>query len=183
MHRYRKRRWRCIDIENVISEIREAALCLFTGNYYTSGFYGIGEVNALEILIQSEHHIKIFKAIGDQFTLNAEVFPLAEQFVCELYGLSQSSSTTESCYKKLCSKKKSPEPQQLPPTRDALLCYIKRVNYMTAAIQKSLIPSPAIPFPCENYGWIIKDGLFQIQWMLRKPVPDELFELISCSNR
>ena len=46
-----------------------------------------------------------------------------------------------------------------------------------------MIPGPVIPSPFEDYGLIIKDGLYQIQWMLRKPVPDKLFELISCSSR
>ena len=54
---------------------------------------------------------------------------------------------------------------------------------MTAVIKKSLIPCPVIPSPCEDYGWINKDGALQIQWMLRKPVPDELIQLISCSCR
>lgn len=69
--------WRCIDIQNVINEIREEvclalpALHPFTGNDYTSVFYGICQVKALKILIQSEHHVKIFKVIGHQFTLNA----------------------------------------------------------------------------------------------------------------
>ena len=109
-------RRRCIDIRNVVSEIREK-VCLalpafhsFIGNEYTSAFYGIGKVKALNILIRSEDHIRTFKAIGDQFTLNAKLFPLVEQSVCELYGLSRSSSATEVSYKKFCSKKKSPEP-------------------------------------------------------------------------
>ena len=85
---------RCIDIRNIVSEIREEAclalpaLHLFTGNDYTGAFYGTGKVKALNILIRSEDRIKTFNAIGDQFTLNAELFPLVEQFVCELYGLS-----------------------------------------------------------------------------------------------
>ena len=59
---------------------------------------------------------------------------------------------------------------------------------MTAVIKKSLISCPAIPSPCEDYGWIIKDGMLQIQWMgcgsrLRKSALDELTELISCSCR
>ena len=129
---------RCMDIKNVISEIKEEvclalpALRLFTGNCYTSGFLGMGKVKALEILIQSEHLIKTFKAIGDLFTLNAELFPLVEQFVCELYGLSKTSSTTKARYKKFCSKKKSCEPQQLPPKsymKRYMKCYMKRVNY------------------------------------------------------
>ena len=137
----------------------------------------------MNILIQSEDNIKTFKAIADQFTLNAESFPLVEQVVYELYGLSQCSSMTVARYKKFCSKKKSPEPQQLPLTRDALLYHLKRVNYVTAVIKKSLIHCPLIPSLCENYCWIIKDDVLQIQWMLRKPVPNELIQLISCSCR
>ena len=94
--------------------------------------------------------------------------------MCKLCELSQSSCTTKARYKELCSKikknKKSSEPQQLP-----LLYYMKTLNYITAAIQKSLIPIPVIPSVCEDYGSIIKNALFQIQWMLRKLVPDELF--------
>ena len=67
--------------------------------------------------------------------------------------------------------------------RDGLLCHLKKVNYVTALIKKWLIPCLVIPSPCEDYVWIIKDGMLQIQWMLRKLVPDELIELISCSCR
>ena len=129
----------------------------------------------------SEDLIKTFKATGDQFALNSGLFPLVEQFVCKLHELSQSCSTTDARYEKFCSKKESPEPQQLPPKPDALLCHLKRVDYVTAVIKKSLTPCPVTPSPCEDYGWIIKDGLLQIQWMLWKPAPDEIIELISCS--
>ena len=180
-------RRRCIVIRNVVSEIKEE-VCLalptihsFTGNDYTSVFYGIGKVKELNILIKSEDLIKTFKATGDQFALNSGLFPLVEQFVCKLHELSQSCSTTDARYEKFCSKKESPEPQQLPPKPDALLCHLKRVDYVTAVIKKSLTPCPVTPSPCEDYGWIIKDGLLQIQWMLWKPAPDELIELISCS--
>ena len=175
-------RRRNIDQQYVISEIREDVCLalpfhhLFTRNDNTSVFYGIGKVKALKIIIQSEHHIKTFNAVGDYFTLNTEVFTLFKQFVCELYELSQSSRTTKARYKKFCSKK-----EIISGVR--CLGHIKRENYVTATAQKSLIPCSAIPSPCENYGWRIKDGLFQIQWMLWKPVPNELFESISCSGR
>ena len=62
-------------------------------------------------------------------------------------------------------------------------CHLKRVNYATAAIKKSLIPCPIKPSPCEDYKWIVKNGLLQIQWICGwKSVTDELIELIlSCS--
>ena len=182
-------RRRCIDINNIVGKLGVdvcmalPALHSFTGNDYTSAFYGIGKVKAFNILLRSDEFIEVFKSIGDRFTINAEYFPKIEKFVCELYGVSKCANTNEARYKKFCSKKKSPEPQQLPPTRDALLCHMKRVNYVTAVIKSSLTPSPFIPMPCEDYGWIVKDGKLQIQWMLRKPVPDDLIELVSCNCR
>ena len=93
-------------------------------------------------------------------------------------------STDEARYKKFCSKKKSPEPQYLPPTQDALLCHTKRVSYVTAAVVKKSVSnaSPFVPSP-DGYGWKIKDDVLIIEWMLRKPVPEEIIELISCSCR
>ena len=82
-------------------------------------------------------------------------------------------------------KKKSCKQQQLSLTHDALLCYMKTVNYVAAAIQELLILFPVIPSPMKVIkvnGWIIKDSFFQIQWMLWKLFPEELFELISWSN-
>ena len=160
------------------------ALHLFTGNDYTSAFYRIGKVKTLKILIQSEHHIKTFKAIGDQFTLNAELFPLVEQFVFELYGLSQSSSATKARYKHRILFIKE-------ITRTATINCDTRcpvVSYEKSKLCDSINPKITDPLschtlPCENYGWIIKDGLFQTQWILRKPARDELFELMSCSSR
>lgn len=72
-------------------------------------------------------------------------------------------------------------PQHLLLMHYALLCHFKRVNYVTAAIKKSLITCPVIPSHCEDYCLIIKDNLLQIQWILQKLVPDKLIVWISCS--
>ena len=150
---------RCIDIQNVIGEIREEvclalpALHLFTGTVYARAFYGIGKVKALKILIQSKYHFKTFKAIGDQLTLNAELFPLVELFVFELYRLSQSSSTSKACYKHriLFIKEITRTTTITSDARCSVVSYEKN-NYVTSAIQKSLIPCPVIPSPCVDYG-------------------------------
>ena len=77
-------------------------------------------------------------------------------------------------------KKKCPEPQKLPPTRDALLCHLKRANYATAVVKCALEQFPNIPGP-DGHGWIVEEGILQVQWMLRNPIPDDLIEFISCN--
>ena len=174
-------------MEKIIAGLGEE-ICLalpdlhaFTGNDYTSAFHRMGKVKALNILKGSQEYIKIFKEIGTNFTFNNERLNVIEKFVCELYGIKNCTSTNKARYKKFCSSKKILEPQQLPPTSNALLCHMKRVNYVTAVVKASIFNcNPIIPCP-DGYGWIIKDDVLNIVWMLNKPVPEEIIELISCS--
>lgn len=156
------------------------ALHCFTGSDYTSAFHGIGKIKALNLLKKHPEFIPTLSLIGRRFTLDATIFPAIESFVCHLYGLGQCSNTDTARYKKLCSKKKCPEPQKLPPTRDALLCHLKRVNYATAVVKCALQQFPVIPGP-NGYGWITEGGELKIQWMLRNPVPETLVDFIACN--
>ena len=114
---------------------------------------------------------------------NYEYLPIIEKFACEMYGIKNCSSTNAARYKKFCSSKYVPEPQQLPPTKDALFCHMKRVNYVTAVVKNSLIETnPIIPCP-DGYSWTLNNDILEIVWMLDKPASDEIIELISCSCR
>ena len=73
--------------------------------------------------------------------------------------------TDEGRYQKFISMNKTPDPQKLPPTRDALLCNCKRISYVTAVVKRSLEPSPAVPSIGSEYGWIVSRDKLQIQWM------------------
>ena len=130
----------------------------FTGNDYTSAFHGIGKAKAFKILSKSVEYQTVFANLGNTFSFDTDLFPAIERFVCELYGAGSCETTDEARYFKFCcSKSKLPEPQQVPPTRDALLCHCKRVSYVTSIIKRSLSPCPVIPSP-DGYGWEIKDG-------------------------
>ena len=60
---------------------------------------------------------------------------------------------------------------------------LKRVNNVTAVVKNSLIETnPIIPCP-DGYGWTLNNDILEIVWMLNKPAPDEIIELISCSCR
>ena len=125
-------RRRCIDIQNVMSKIREEVWLAFLSFICLQDMIIPADFTESIKLRRSKsfaRHIKTFKAIGDQFIINTEISN--EQFVFVLYRFSQSSSTNKTRYKKLCSKRKLPKLEQLPPMRDALLCHIKRVNHVT----------------------------------------------------
>lgn len=155
------------------------ALHAFTGNDYTSAFYGVGKAKAFKILRDSEEFINTFSKLGKSFTLDSSLFSSLELFVCTLYG-EKCSNINEARYKKFCSTKKCPEPQKLPPTRDALLCHSKRVSYVTAVIKRALEREPSIPNP-DGYGWKLKNGQLIIDWMLLPIAPPDVVNMISCS--
>ena len=91
------------------------------------------------------------------------------------------TNTDEARYKKFVSGKKSPEPQNLPPTQDALLCHCKRVAYVTEIVKKFLDAASITPTPNGN-GWIVnEDEELELQWMLRDPAPTEVLALLSCA--
>ena len=113
-------------------------------------------------MLESDAVEQVYEFIYKCVIQEGEVM-LTKEFV-ELYGL------------------KSPEPQKLPPTRDALLCHLKRVSYATAIVKLSLQQFPPVPTP-NGCGWELKEGELEIVWMLPKPAPVQILELISCNCR
>jgi len=183
-------RKRIIDIGDICIELGEdvcmalPGLHCFTGNDYTSAFHGIGKKKAFTIMRENTDFIQAFSKLGEgntsRFTFDPALFATIQAFTCKMYGLAQCQDTDIARYQKFCkSKKKCPEPQQLPPTKDVLLCHLKRVNYATAVIKKALYQHPNLPSP-DGYGWKIVDGFLDIEWMLRKPIPDVLIDFMSC---
>jgi len=176
---------RLLDIKGIATELGVScchalpSLHAFTGNYYTSAFHGMGKSKAFKLLKSSEEYLNAFSTFGDSFTFDVTLFPTLERFVCKLYG-TKSDDTNSARYENFCSKKKTPEPQQLPPTRDALLCHVKRTSYATALVKSSLVRFPEVPSP-DEHGWKLLDGDLSIVWMLRKPAFDEILELVNCN--
>ena len=107
---------------------------------------------------------------------------MVEKLVCKLYAV-KTKNANEGRYLKFYGKKKTPEPQQLPLTANALLCHSKRVSYTTAVIKQSLVSNPVIPSLGKEFGWSIENGSFKNQWMLLPPAPDNGLNLINCSSK
>ena len=140
----------------------------FKGNDYTSAFYGIGQTRP-------------FKAIQRNKILSAYSSRLVIHFSLTVNCFQWWKNLSECQWGTFYGKKKTPEPQQLPPTADALLCHCKRVSYATAIIKQSLVSNPVIPSLGKEFGWSIENGSLEIQWMLLPPAPDNVLNLINCS--
>ena len=111
------KRRRIININNIVSELgidycrAIPALHAFTGNDYTSAFYGIGKAKAFKILRDSEDFQTTFASFGNSYGFDANLFESIELFVCAMYGV-KCSNTNEPRYKKLCSSRKASELQK-----------------------------------------------------------------------
>ena len=114
-------RRRVININEIYLRLSELlssslpALHGFTGNDYTSTFYGIGKSKAYKIIKESKEFQECFSKFGDTYDFDANLFPVIEKFVCRLYGI-QACNVNEARYKKFCTSKRTPKPQSLPPT-------------------------------------------------------------------
>ena len=97
-----------------------------------------------------------------------------------MYGVKGCNDVDLARYRKFCTRRKTPDPQQLPPTQDVLLYHLKRVNYATAIVKRSLVQFPNVPCP-DEHGWEFVDGKLEIKWMIRSPLPDDLVEFIYCN--
>ena len=126
----------------------------------------------------SSEYTAVFQALGSSFTFDADNFQTIETFVSKLYGVN-SNNVDEARYIKFCSKNGVPEPQKLPPTRDALLLHCKRSNYVTAVVKRALENDANIP-SLNNYGWVIEDDELKIKWMLLPPAPPQVLNFVAC---
>ena len=68
---------------------------------------------------------------------------------------------------------KVPEPQRLPPTRDALVLHIKRSNFQAAEWKDALIADKTPQDPNGN-GWERNENKLEIKWTTNKAAPNEV---------
>ena len=181
-----RERTRILEISNFALELGvDCCLALpalhgFSGNDYTSSFYGVGKAKALKVLLSSPEFIETFKQIGNTVVFHSPLFESIERFVLKLYGLKNCMNVNEGRYVKFTSSKITPPPEKLPPKRDALLCHCKRVSFVTAMVKKSLEAEFEMPSP-DGYGWSLVDGKLSIVWILLPPAPDEVLQLVTCN--
>lgn len=79
-----------------------------------------------------------------------------------------------------CGKKKIPEPQKLPLTKDCLSLHLDRANFVVRVWKLSLEAHP-LKLTLTAHGWTRNNQGLHIKWMSKKPAPDSLLECVSCN--
>ena len=144
----------------------------------TSGFNGIGKVKCLKVPESDDRFIDL---LGEEATLSATVLEVLEEYVCKLYGVKNETDINRARYKLFTNRTKLPEPQKLPPTKDALILHLKRVNFQTPEWKSALVAQTEYRDPAEN-GWKrTAENTLKIQWTEKEPALESLLVFVSCS--
>ena len=152
---------RIVDVGNTDwqSELGEA-LHVISDCDLVSAFNGIGKAKSLSTLEKREECMNAMRLLGETLEVTEGLFAIIERMVCHLYGMPEESDLNSARYKKFC-RAKTPEPQQLPPTRDELLQSVKRANYQSRVSKQALNTNFELHSPI-GHGWQDNEGRWEI---------------------
>ena len=146
-----------------------------------SAFNGIGKAKWLSTVEKKEEYLCALDNLGESLEVSENLFANIEHLVCHLYGMPNEVDVNNGRYKTFC-KSKTPEPHQLPPTKDELLQHVKRANYQSYIWKRAFMVNPDVPSPT-GHGWSENDSHLEIVWMENQPAPESLLELVVCNCR
>ena len=149
-----------------------------TGCDTVSALSGKGKKSAVQLLRQSDQHTVALSRLGSDYDLTPDVFAGCERFVAALYKHPEEKKIDVVRYRVFCSS--SGQSSSLPPTQDDLFKHCQRAAYQAAIWKRSCEAKPNVPHPRGHGRCVTSAGNLEVQWMDRKPAPDELLELISC---
>ena len=176
---------RILDIQATdwLSDLLEAlpSLHAISGCDSVSAFHGLGKGKWLSTLLNKEEDVEAMRLLGESLQITESLFCTIERMVCHLYGMPEEHDIDNARYKMFC-RSKTPEPYQLPPTKDELLQHIKRANYQSFVWKQALDSSFEVESPV-GHGWQENDGNLEVMEMERKPAPESVLELITCTCR
>ena len=75
--------------------------------------------------------------------------------------------------------KKNSNPENLPPTEDALIQYIRRVSYQVFIWKNAIHPMNNMPSPVGN-GWKKQDGYLVPNYLTKDHSPKNIENLMTC---
>ena len=102
-----------------LSDLLEAlpSLHAISGCDSVSAFHGLGKGKWLSTLSKKEEYVEAMRLLGESLQINENLFCTIERMVCHLYGMPEEHDIDNARYKIFC-RSKTPEPYQLPPTKD-----------------------------------------------------------------
>ena len=147
-----------------------------TGSDTTSFIAGHSKKTAFRIFLQ--YH-QLLEGLGDG-DLTAEKMKKAEQFVCLIYNLPETITSSDSARCELFATVTKQD--NLPPTSDALSFHIQRTHYQSFIWLSAHITSIDNLNPCEH-GWFKNEDRMKPKLLSLNPIPENFEELASCQCR
>ena len=181
---------RFIPIHSVCNKLG-ASLCqllpvfhCLTGCDSTSSFSGIGKKSALNVLVKHKNELLSLADIGDHIDINEnseavlDVVKFISWLYCPTLPENLASDINGLRYRLFCQKHLSGE--RLPPTHDALLQHIKRVNFQCYIWKNATTPVLNLPSPVGK-GWIEDENANLAHELSTKPAaPSAVIEFTVC---
>ena len=124
----------------------------------TSSFTGIGKKTTCKILQTKISELQSLYDLGDlvEVQMNSDAVNDTIKIVFWLYDkTADTNQINEICYKLFAQKNSNPE--NLPPTEDGLIQYIRPVSYQVFIWKYAIHPMINVPSPVGN-GWKKQDG-------------------------
>ncbi len=146
----------------------------------TSAFSGVGKRKWISCVADHPHLINGMKQLGQHASnISEEAVESSIALTSLVYNRKKMANLNQLRYELFCSKKANSE--KLPPTMDAFMQHLKRVNYQSFiwlhAHQKDLnLPNPA------DCGWKLNEsGQLVPDPMTKAAAPDTLLVFVECA--
>ena len=150
-----------------------------TSSDFTSSFRELGKTTGLSLLRKNDLFSDPFILLGEEGNLNERTIKVIERLIRKFYGKQNTTELNDARYQIFCGKRKSPDPERIPPTRNSFMLHLQHANYVTRIWKRALICYPEKLNPA-YYSWDIdKYKKIQIRWSTIKPPPDAVLEMIS----
>ena len=122
-----------------------------TGCDSTSSFTGIGKKTAFKILQTKIIELQSLYDLGDlvEVQMNSDAVNDKIKFVVWLYDKTADTNQINEIHYKLFAQKNS-NPENLPPTEDALIQHIRRVSYQVFIWKNAIHPMIDMPSSVGN---------------------------------
>ena len=141
----------------------------------TSQFAGYGKKSMWKIFLQSP---SLLAKLGHDNHLSEDRISYVEEFVVKLYMPASDMTSIDTLRARLFRQK---SPDALPPTHDALVQHMLRVNYQALIWYKSIESKLELP-PAQDSGWELNPaGQLQTKLLSQPAIPQTCVELLTCS--
>lgn len=143
-----------------------------------SSFYRKGKKKPWSTMNKTPDKAEAFKMLGNQANTTEDLINQLSDFVWVFYWVADASDINEALHHLFKMGNYSDE--SLPPTNDCLEKHVQRANYESFIWKRFLMPN-ILPGSAVEHGWQINSDELVVNWMSRKPAPDELFTMVNCA--